>query len=81
MVRLPDFDHDDLIIEDGWICRVLYDAEGNEVYRIKGGSIRQGSGIDINQQDDRTAYQREYYRKVRSKRDGRTPRGPYRNKN
>ena len=75
MIRLPDYDHDDLVVIDRRIYRILYDAEGNEVYRIKGGCV--GLGIVADQRDDPRAYQREYYRKVRSKRDGRTPRGPY----
>ena len=75
MIRLPDYDHDALIVEEGWIYRALYDAEGNEVYRIKGDFV--GLQLGVNRQANPTAYHREYYRKVRSKRDGRTPRGPY----
>jgi len=77
MIRLPDFDHDDLILIDGRVCRILYDAEGNEVHRIYAPRDHWDTGITISRTKDPTAYHREYYRKVRSKRQGCAPRGPY----
>ena len=66
---------------DGWKCRVYYDPEGNPAKVLRYAEANptppppppHKTGITVKQKDDATAYHREYYRKVRRERDGRTP--------
>ncbi len=72
----------ELIVEDGRIFRVFYNDDGSVFQRIFGGRVASSDyqdrpEITVSRRGDPRAYHREYYRKVRSKAQGRTPRGPY----
>lgn len=79
MVRLPlgcTLDRSELKTENNRIVRIFYDEEGNEIHRIWGTKIRRNTGISVDQREDPTTYHRQYYRRVRRYRMGRTPRVP-----
>ena len=87
---MRDSDEDNYSDSEGWLCysaapKFGFDDEGNEIKRVYGppptntparASYRV-SGVSVRQGDDPTAYQREYYRKVRRERERRAYRGPY----
>ena len=77
-----NWDTSELIVVDGRFCRIFYDDDGNEFRRVLGSRIGARSNtprpeITVSRRGDPTAYHREYYRKVRSKAQGRAIRGPY----
>ena len=67
----------ELIEVDGRLCRVFYHEDGTELKHIYAPHTQHETGITISRTDDPKGYVREYYRKVRSKKDGRTTRGYY----
>jgi len=66
---------------DGWKVIIHLDEEGNEIRVIRVMPVDyKAPPREPTQREDPTTYHREYYRKVRSKRDQRASRGPYKQK-
>ena len=77
-----NWDTTELIAEDGRIYRIFYNEDGSEFKRVYGGLVTTRTyvarpEITVSRRGDPKAYHREYYRQVRSKAQGRVPRGPY----
>jgi len=78
MPRLPlgcSFDRSKLEVEGRTLYRIFYDDEGNVIHTVS-LKVHMPTGVEASRSMDPTAYHREYYRKVRRYRDGRTPRVP-----
>lgn len=69
-----DFKRSKLTRDKGRMCRIFYDEDGQELHRVYGPRPTTRTGIEVDQRKDPAAYHREYYRRVRRLRDGRTPR-------
>ena len=76
-----NWDNSELIEIDGRIVRIFYNDDGSERHRVYGGRVDSNNQarpeITVSRRGDPKAYHRKYYRKVRSKAQGRAVRGPY----
>ena len=63
-------------VEDGYLIRRWIDEGGQprEAFMKMPTRICRPTGIEYDWKEESTAYHREYYRKIRRHREGRTPR-------